>query len=191
MARVSNPNAKPEDSSGKLIQYLLDHKHFSPFEMASICVEITTTRDISRQILRHRSFHFQEFSQRYSAVDSDPIFRVARLQDKTNRQNSIVTKDKEILEFWEYAQKDVWNYAEATYDDALAIGIAKEQARALLPEGLTPTKMFMHGTVRDWFHYLTIRTGPETQLEHRQVANEILEICTELAPAIFERIKDE
>lgn len=190
MARVSNPNAKPDDPHGKLIQYLIDHKHWSPLEMCDICVDIETTRDIGRQILRHRSFHFQEFSQRYSEVPQDkPVVVVeARLQDYNNRQNSISCDDPGINDGWVWWQNCVWNFCWTGYQACLRLGIAKELARKLLPEGLTQTRMFMKGTVRDWFHYLSIRLGPETQLEHRLIAEEIYAICIEIAPAIFGKI---
>ena len=189
MARVSNPNAKPDDPYEKLIEYLLDHKHFSPFEMCNICINIETTRDIGRQLLRHRSLHFQEFSQRYSEIPHDPIYAEARLQDHKNRQNSILTDDLLLQKTWAGIQKASWECDLDRYKEALKLGIAKELARKLLPEGLTKTHMFVSGTVRDWFHYLCVRTGPETQLEHRELANEILKICLEVAPATFGRIE--
>ncbi len=185
MARVSNPSATPEDPSEKLIGYLIKHKHWSPFEMANVCVEINTTRDIARQILRH-DFHFQEFSQRYSEAPEVPLFAVPRLQDKKNRQNSIHTEDKKIHSGWDSIQKAVWSFCWTAYKGALAIGIAKEVARKLLPEGLTQTKMYMNGTLRDWIHYLGVRTSVETQLEHRQVANEILAVLEGTCPVVFQ-----
>lgn len=185
MARVSNPNAKPEDPTEKLIAYLINHKHFSPFEMAGACVEINTTRDIARQILRHRSFHFQEFSQRYSEVPEGIICSDVRLQDNKNRQNSIPTDDHEIKVAWEYCQDSVGNYAHAAYNEALQLGIAKELARKLLPEGLTQTRMYMNGTIRDWVHYLSVRLGPETQLEHRQIARQVLTVLEASCPNVF------
>lgn len=192
MARVSNVNAKPDDPSEKLIGYLINHKHWSPLQMASICVNIETTRDIGRQLLRHRSFNFQEFSQRYAAVEqTEPVLCDARLQDHNNRQNSIPSVDPEINDAWIWWQNRVWNFCWFAYQACLKVGIAKELARKLLPEGLTKTRMFMCGTVRDWFHYLCIRTGPETQLEHRVLAQEILKICLEIAPATFGYVKNE
>lgn len=186
MARVSNPAASPDDPHEKLIKYLIDHKHWSPLEMVDICLKIETTRDIARQILRHRSFHFQEFSQRYSAVDQDkPIISEARLQDTKNRQNSLVESDPQIQDSWLYWQNRVWDCCWLAYNACLRMGIAKELARKLLPEGLTKTTMFMKGTVRDWYHYTAIRTGPETQYEHRIVAQEILGILKEISPAVF------
>lgn len=186
MAKVSNPDAKPEDSHTKLIQYLINHKHWSPFEMAGACVEINTTRDIARQILRHRSFYFQEFSQRYSEVDGEPVFSEARLQDKTNRQNSIKTGDLGILKDWDYLQDRVWIESINSYKRALNMGVAKELARKLLPEGLTRTRMYMNGTIRDWIHYISIRTGVETQLEHRRVAEEVLGVLEVACPTVFQ-----
>lgn len=171
MARVSNPNAAVDDPSEKLIKYLIDHKHWSPFQMASMCVEIHTTRDIARQILRHRSFHFQEFSQRYAVVDEEPeLSPEARLQDPKNRQNSIPVDDDIKNGYWVDLQNKVWDFCWIAYKAALSVGIAKELARKLLPEGLTKTHMYMQGTIRDWLHYVAIRTGPETQREHRDIA---------------------
>ncbi len=192
MARVSNPNAKPEDPHEKLIDYLIRHEHWSPFEMASICINLETTRDIGRQLLRHRSFHFQEFSQRYAAVQQDrPALSLARLQDNKNRQNSLPVSNQAIKESWDHYQTTVWAEASLAYNVALEMGIAKELARKLLPEGLTRTNMFMCGTVRDWYHYLRVRCGPSTQLEHRQLAQEIKEVCESVAPAVFRRLNDQ
>jgi thymidylate synthase (FAD) len=175
-ARVSNPaNQANHDTAPRLMRYLMKHKHWSPFEMASITMEITTTRDIARQILRHRSFSFQEFSQRYA----DPtqalgfINRAARLQDTTNRQNSVATDDKYINVEWTMMQAQMASMAQAMYEKAISLGIAKEQARALLPEGLTVSRLYMAGTLRSWLHYCDVRTKPDTQTEHRQVA----ELC--------------
>jgi thymidylate synthase (FAD) len=184
IARVSNPSAKPDDPVEKLIQYLLNHKHWSPFEMACMCVEIYTTRDIARQILRHRSFHFQEFSQRYSVVSEEPEYSDARLQDHKNRQNSIPVEDQFISKEWASLQNHVWDVCWFCYQAALRLGIAKELARKLLPEGLTRTRMYMQGTLRDWLHYVGIRAGTETQLEHREIANAILHLIAEQAPII-------
>lgn len=182
MARVSNPKATEDDPHEKLIAYLLDHKHFSPFEMVCLCVEIETTRDIARQILRHRAFHFQEFSQRYSEAPEEPEFAVARLQDHKNRQNSIPTDDKLISKEWAFTQNAVWSCCWTAYKSALKLGIAKELARKLLPEGLTRTRMYMQGTIRDWLHYVSIRAGTETQREHRDVAWSIYRILQHELP---------
>jgi thymidylate synthase (FAD) len=191
MARVSNSAARPEDDSTKLISYLLSHKHWSPLEMVSACVEIRTTRDIARQILRHRSFHFQEFSQRYAEVEqTKPPLREARLQDPKNRQNSLSLnlndpKDYDTSNKWNDLQEVVWNNSYLLYNSALELGIAKEQARALLPEGLTETKMYMSGTLRDWLFYLETRLDAGTQREHRMVAKEILGLLTGACPTII------
>jgi thymidylate synthase (FAD) len=172
IARVSNPNARPDDYSGYLLKYLIDHNHWSPFEMASACLEIYTTRDIGRQILRHRSFSFQEFSQRYSATSKllPPKLREARTQDLKNRQNSFVSNSEELKNLWAELQRSVYENSRDAYSKALEAGIAKEQARALLPEGLTPTRLYMSGTIRSWMHYCKLRTGDDTQKEHRTVA---------------------
>lgn len=185
MARVSNSSASPDDPAEKLICYLIKHKHWSPFEMANACVEIKTTRDIARQILRHRSFHFQEFSQRYSEAPEEPIFAEARLQDNKNRQNSIAVEDRVISVKWAAMQNVVWDCCYHWYQIALKLGIAKELARKLLPEGLTQTRMYMNGTIRDWIHYLSIRLGPETQLEHRLVAQEVLSALEGSCPVVL------
>lgn len=187
--RVSNPDATPDDPYEKLIGYLISHKHWSPFEMANICLKIETTRDIARQILRHRSFHFQEFSQRYAKVEQEkPVIHKARLQDTKNRQNSIPSDDYMLNDHFAFWQNRVWDVCWTAYNACLKLGIAKELARKLLPEGLTQTTLYMNGTVRDWFHYLSVRTDPSTQLEHRVLAGEILNVCTELAPATFGRL---
>lgn len=171
-ARVSNPsNQINNETADKLIAYLIKHKHWSPLEMASACLEINTTRDIARQILRHRSFSFQEFSQRYAAVDVDDfIIREARLQDHKNRQNSIDSDDAALQDRWEYYQRRVIVAAREAYKWALDQGIAKEQARVVLPEGLTPSKMYMNGTLRSWVHYIELRAENGTQKEHREIA---------------------
>lgn len=177
-ARVSNPdNQMNMQTSEKLLAYLLQHKHVSPYEMVNVLMEIETTRDIARQILRHRSFAFQEFSQRY-AVATNFEHREARLQDKKNRQNSIelgvdgfVTDREQFLaDEWAEKQDKLLGQVKQTYDWALGEGIAKEQARAILPEGMTISRMYMNGTLRSWIHYCALRTGPETQKEHREVA---------------------
>lgn len=179
-ARVSNPanQNKPND---KLIGYLMDNEHWSPFEMVSICLEIETTRDIARQILRHRSFSFQEFSQRYAVADVKFETREARLQDLKNRQSSVETTDEELKSMWLAMQTSVAEEAEEAYNWALEHGIAKEQARAVLPEGMTPTRMYMNGTLRSWIHYIQLRSGNGTQKEHREVAVE----CAKVIGTIF------
>lgn len=190
MARVSNPNASPDDPSKKLIKYLIDHKHWSPFEMACVCVEIETTRDIGRQILRHRSFHFQEFSQRYAQVRDDPVFCEPRLQDKKNRQNSIFNFDPYLRDEWQRLQRNVDKATADAYNYALNLGIAKELARKLLPEGMTPTRMYMQGTIRDWIHYLGIRTENGAQFEHQQVARQVELLLLDKIPNIMEAVYD-
>ena len=172
-ARVSNPsNQTNTDTSEKLIRYLIKHRHWSPLEMVSACLEIETTRDIARQILRHRSFSFQEFSQRYADPTKDLAFTVrdARLQDTRNRQNSIDSNDEELEAWWSSKQMAVVNLVKETYSEAIEKGIAKEQARAVLPEGNTVSRLYMQGTLRSWLHYIELRSGPETQKEHREVA---------------------
>ena len=173
VARVSNPsNQNNHDTAEKLVNYLIKHKHWSPLEMVDATLEIETTRDIARQILRHRSFVFQEFSQRYSDPTSDLGFvtREARLQDLKNRQNSIETDDAEMEENWNDIQTEIIDYCKKSYDWAINKGIAKEQARAVLPEGLTVSRMYMKGSLRSWVTYIAIREGIETQKEHRDVA---------------------
>ena len=170
-ARVSNPaNQTNTDTSEKLIRYLIKHKHWSPLEMVSACLEIETTRDIARQILRHRSFSFQEFSQRYAVADLGWELKEARLQDTKNRQNSLATDDTLLENDWIRAQNRAIYAAEREYKWALENGIAKEQARAVLPEGLTVSRLYMQGTLRSWLHYIELRSGPETQKEHREIA---------------------
>jgi thymidylate synthase (FAD) len=173
MARVSNPeNQDNKETAGKLVKYLVKNKHWSPLDMVDMCVEIETTRDIARQILRHRSFYFQEFSQRYAAVgelDQAPL-REARMQDSKNRQNSLATTDPLIEDWWAHAQGLVEQQANVVYQEALKRGIAKEVARAVLPEGLTMSRMYMKGTLRNWIHYLEVRCDAATQKEHREVA---------------------
>jgi len=174
-ARVSNPsNQMNTETSDKLINYLVTHKHWSPLEMASACLEITTTRDIARQILRHRSFSFQEFSQRYAdpTKDLDFVTREARLQDTKNRQNSIEIDDRVLQDEWEEKQKMIIEMSKMAYTWAVDRGIAKEQARAVLPEGLTISKMYMNGTLRSWVHYIELRTEAGTQKEHREIAKQ-------------------
>jgi thymidylate synthase (FAD) len=189
-ARVSNPtNQMNELTAQKLVQYLIKHKHWSPFEMVSVTVEIETTRDIARQILRHRSFSFQEFSQRYADPTGDLGFshREARLQDKKNRQNSIELSqdDRKIAERWEQEQKFLLDSVKRSYDWAIKNGIAKEQARAVLPEGLTNSRLYMAGTLRSWIHYCQLRCGLETQKEHREVAQDCWDILTKEFPSII------
>jgi thymidylate synthase (FAD) len=185
MARVSNPEGQNSEKT-RLLYYCMEHGHVSPFEMANVCLEINTTRDIGRQILRHRSFSFQEFSQRYEDVSKlgDFVTRECRLQDKKNRQNSIETSYEDQMKRWgwESLQHRVTKEAETCYKMALNMGIAKEQARALLPEGLTMSRMYMNGNMRSWIFYLKQRLDPTTQKEHREVAQQVLEVLRTVAP---------
>ena len=187
IARVSNPANQDNPDYEKLLRYMIEHKHWSPFEMASVCVEINTTRDIGRQILRHRSFSFQEFSQRYAAVDAlpEPELREARLQDTKNRQNSFEVGPGPLADRWEILQHEVYLAASERYKEALSLGFAKEQARALLPEGLTPTRMYMAGTLRSFLHFLQVRLDPATQKEHRVIAQQIAEVLRAEVPTIL------
>ena len=193
-ARVSNPsNQANTKTTSKLLDYLIKHKHWSPFEMASATLEIETTRDIARQFLRHRSFSFQEFSQRYANVnefDESFVIRDARLQDTTNRQNSIETDDVYLQRAWQAHQQIVIEAAKRAYDWAIEAGIAKEQARAVLPEGNTVSRLYCNGTIRSWIHYLELRTGVETQLEHRELALAIAEAIGTIYPKVLEFTND-
>ena len=185
-ARVSNPeNQMNSKTSTGLIKYLIKHKHWSPFEMVSACLEIKTTRDIARQILRHRSFSFQEFSQRY-AVATDFETREARMQDLGNRQNSIKTDVTEIKDEWDKIQDSVIELTKSAYERALELGIAKEQARAVLPEGLTASTMYVNGTLRSWIHYIELRSANGTQLEHIAIAKEVGRVISKIFPVINE-----
>lgn len=188
-ARVSNPNNQLNtETSSKLISYLIKNKHWSPLEMVNACLEITTTRDIARQILRHRSFSFQEYSQRYANAVKDLNFctREARLQDTKNRQNSIQTENLELASEWELKQKQLIDHSNEVYNWAIANNIAKEQARAVLPEGNTISRMYMNGTLRSWVHYIELRSGNGTQKEHREVAL----LCAEALGEVFPLIKE-
>lgn len=184
-ARVSNPNNQYNtETSEKLIAYLLKHKHFSPFEMASITVEIETTRDIARQLLRHRSFTFQEFSQRYADPTKDLgfVLREARLQDLKNRQNSIENNDQHLQTKWDIMQNRVIEAAKEAYTWAIENGIAKEQARSVLPEGNTLSRLYIQGTIRSFIHYIELRRGVETQKEHRELALAVAQAVTKVFP---------
>jgi thymidylate synthase (FAD) len=190
IARVSNPQSQTEGKNkDKLIKYLIDHRHWSPFEMVSACIEINTTRDIARQMLRHRSFSFQEFSQRYQTIDklSGIQIREARLQDQTNRQNSIETEDQSLHDNWRQRQLSVFERAETAYKWAIEQGLAKEVARAVLPEGLTHSRLYMAGTIRSWLHYCQTRYGSDTQKEHREIAQEINNLLSNELPFVFKR----
>ncbi len=193
-ARVSNPsNQMNSDTSEKLIRYLIKHQHWSPLEMVSACLEINTTRDIAHQIVRHRSFSFQEFSQRYAdPQDMDDTFEVreARMQDPTNRQNSIATADIDLQLWWDAQQKHVIEIAKSTYNNAIEKGIAKEQARVVLPEGLTKTRLYMNGTLRSWIHYIELRGGHGTQKEHMDIAHACAEVIAKIFPMAEDLISE-
>ena len=185
MARVSNPANQDNPDSERLIAYLIRNQHWSPLEMCSAVVEINTTRDIGRQILRHRSFSFQEFSQRYADASllGGMVERECRMQDTKNRQSSLACDDPATEVSWARAQEKIWEAASNAYAAALKKGIAKEQARALLPEGLTPSRMYMSGTLRSWIHYLQLRMDPATQKEHREIAVQIADVLRVAFPA--------
>ena len=184
MARVSNPTSQKENKNGeRLLKYLIKHKHWSPFEMASMCVEIETTRSISSQLLRHRSFQYQEFSQRYAAVTDNPVIPHLRRQDVKNRQNSIDDLDPFVKQNLEIKAQLLFDQAQMLYDEMLGEGVAKESARDVLPLA-SRTRLYMHGTLRSWIHYIDVRASVETQLEHRQIAEEIKRIMYEQFPTI-------
>jgi len=186
-ARVSNPTSQISAlKSDGLIKYLMRHKHWSPFEMVNICLQVDTTRDIGRQLIRHRSFSFQEFSQRYAATETMGDYRETRLQDLKNRQNSLESDDEELDQWWKGKQDEVAKLAFDTYDQALKKGIAKEQVRAILPEGLTWSRLYVNGTLRSWIHYIELRTDPSTQKEHRELAK----MCAREIDKVFPMIED-
>ena len=188
-ARVSNPsNQDNTETSEKLLRYLIREKHWSPFEMVSACLEVTTTRDIARQLLRHRSFSFQEFSQRYAdpTQDLNFVIREARLQDTKNRQNSIETDDSELQLLWDEQQEIVARASKQAYNWAILNGIAKEQARAVLPEGIMESRLYVNGTIRSWIHYIDLRSGHGTQKEHIELARQ----CADALEPIFPMIKE-
>jgi thymidylate synthase (FAD) len=188
-ARVSNPgNQANHETAPRLLAYLAKHKHWSPFEMVHITMEIKTTRDIARQILRHRSFAFQEFSQRYAEVKDDFILRDARLQDKTNRQNSVDVAGTQLDEQWKMKQAYLHRQIEKDYEWALENGIAKEQARAILPEGNTVSTLYMAGSLRSWLHYCELRMANGTQAEHMDVAKKCWDIIKTHFPALVDAI---
>jgi len=186
MARVSNPENQDNPATApKLLKYLIKNSHWSPFEMVNVCMEIETTRDIARQILRHRSFSFQEFSQRYAEVVNWDKGE-ARLQDNKNRQNSIPTQDRELQRWWDEQQTAVWKQSTEAYKLALQQGVAKEVARKVLPEGLAMSRMYMNGTLRSWLHYVDIRCDVSTQKEHREIAQQCKVVLSSLFPSLFE-----
>jgi thymidylate synthase (FAD) len=192
VARVSNPSNQNNDATAeKLVRYLIKHNHWSPLEMVSVCLEITTTRDIARQILRHRSFSFQEFSQRYAVANDEYKLKEARKQDEKNRQNSVeldmsIDSERQLAYQWEMMQNRVIVEAKNAYEWALTKGIAKEQARAVLPEGMTSSRLYMSGTMRSWVHYIQLRSANGTQKEHREIAIE----CANVIEPIFPMIKE-
>ena len=191
-ARVSNPTSQMNNLRGyQLVQYLIRNKHWSPFEMCNVTLEVTTSRDIARQLLRHRTFYFQEFSQRYSATETTAGTRECRLQDHTNRQNSLPNEDKELKDWWAEKQISVMGSAFEIYDQALKKGIAKEQARAILPEGLTLTRLYVNGTLRSWIHYIELRTDPNTQKEHRDLATKMADKISTVFPLIKHFVYEE
>jgi len=185
MARVSNPKNQDNPETAKLLKYLIKHKHFSPFESVNVCMEIKTTRDIARQILRHRSFCFQELSQRYAEADQFELSE-CRMQDEKNRQSSLQTEDKELMRMWVASQQEIISVAYRRYEQALDCGIAKEVARKLLPEGLTMSRLYMNGTLRSWLHYVEVRTDEATQKEHRVVAEQCAKLLEGLFPTVME-----
>lgn len=191
-ARVSNPQNQLNPDHQKLLAYLMQHRHWSPFEMVTAVVEVETTRDIARQILRHSSMAFQEFSQRYAdPTQMQFIFRETRLQDSTNRQNSLPNDDPVVDEWWQQSQRKVALLAHGEYASALALGIAKEVARSILPEGMTPSRLYIQGTARSWFHFLEVRTDVSTQKEHREVARECAAVLADRMPTLFNRFLEE
>lgn len=191
VARVSNPANQNNPEYERLLKYLAKHQHWSPFEMINLVLEINTTRDIARQILRHRSFAFQEFSQRYAEVTEDGFStREARLQDTKNRQNSIETNDEDLALSWMIKQQQLQHEARLAYKWAIEKGIAKEQARVVLPEGMTMSKMYMNGSLRSWIHYCSLRMGNGTQKEHREIATECWNIITDEIPSLKNVLKE-
>jgi thymidylate synthase (FAD) len=189
-ARVSNPtNQNNIETNERLIKYLIRNHHWSPLEMVSICLEINATRDICRQILRHRSFSFQEFSQRYAEASLGFVYKEARLQDTKNRQNSIEIDNNNLKDAWEQKQNELANKAQEVYKWALDEGIAKEQARAVLPEGITMSRMYMSGNLRSWVHYLQLRTGNGTQKEHQEIADMCVIEIAKVFPMITDLVK--
>jgi len=191
-ARVSNPaNQLNTDTNERLLSYLIRNQHWSPFEMVSICLEIESTRDICRQILRHRSFSFQEFSQRYAVASLGFESREVRLQDEKNRQNSVEVENAELKFEWEVRQQELAELSKKTYEWALDNGIAKEQARAVLPEGMTVSRMYMNGTLRSWIHYIQLRCANGTQKEHREVALECAKVISTIFPMIMDFLEME
>ena len=193
-ARVSNPsNQANTKTTAKLLDYLIKHKHWSPFEMASACIEIETTRDIARQLIRHRSFSFQEFSQRYANIndlDGTFVLREARMQDTKNRQNSIPAEDAELRAWWYAQQNLIIDQVKRIYNEAIERGIAKEQARAILPEGNTVSRLYVNGTIRSWIHYIELRSANGTQKEHMELAREVAKAIGQIYPNVTNFVED-
>ena len=186
MARVSNPsNQSNTETSSRLIRYLIKHKHWSPFEMVNMCVEIETTRSIAAQILRHRSFSFQEFSQRYAEVTADPVMPELRLQDHTNRQSSLTDKGGKMTDYFSSAIENLYANSQAIYEEMIRMGVAKECAREILPLA-TPTRLYMNGSIRSWLHYCDLRTGNGTQKEHAMIAGEVQDLLYDHLPNVCE-----
>ena len=192
-AKVSNPNNQiNKETSEKLIKFLINHNHWSPLEMVSVCLEIETTRDIAHQIVRHRSFAFQEFSQRYAnpeEMGDQFVTRECRLQDTKNRQNSIDTENLELIVSWDEKQQEVIDKAKEVYDWAIENGIAKEQARVVLPEGCTKTRLYMNGSIRSWVHYIGLRGANGTQKEHMEIAHACAKVIAEIFPLAGELVQ--
>ena len=192
-AKVSNPNNQiNKETSEKLIKFLINHNHWSPLEMVSVCLEIETTRDIAHQIVRHRSFAFQEFSQRYAnpkEMGDQFVTRECRLQDTKNRQNSIDTQNMELIVNWDEKQQEVIDKAKEVYDWAIENGIAKEQARVVLPEGCTKTRLYMNGSIRSWVHYIELRGANGTQKEHMEIAHACAKVIAEIFPLAGELVQ--
>ncbi len=188
IAKVSSDNT---NTSKGLIRYLINNNHWSPFEMAYVCIEITCSRAIARQLLRHRSFTFQEFSQRYQTVSvfGEPIFTHARSQDSKNRQNSIDNVPQHLQDEWQLKQRELWDQTKSTYDWALKNGIAKEVARSILPEGNTPTRLYMCGPIRSWIHYIDTRSGNGTQREHMEIAHSCRDLLKQHLPLVSAALK--
>jgi thymidylate synthase (FAD) len=191
-ARVSNPTSQAAGQNvRRLLDYMIEHAHWSPFEMASVVVEVEATRDIARQLLRHRSFTFQEFSQRYAEAPSDFVEGEVRMKHPTNRQSSLKTAPKDVEEFWAVAQGVTAKLIREYYESAITKGIAPEVARKILPEGMTRSRLYVHGTIRSWMHYVDVRTRPDTQLEHRELARDCAKAIELVFPMIMQFVHEE
>jgi thymidylate synthase (FAD) len=191
-ARVSNPTSQAAGQNvRKLLTYMIDHAHWSPFEMASVVVEVETTRDIARQLIRHRSLQIQEFSQRYAEAQTDFQSVPVRMKHPTNRQSSLKDAPKDVEDFWQIAQGVTAKLIREYYETAIQRGIAPEVARKILPEGMTPSRLYVHGTIRSWMHYIDVRTRPDTQLEHRELARECATAIELVFPMIMQFVHEE